>query len=318
MADLPARIAITGASGFLGRYTVERLAARPGIERVLAIDVQAPAHTPDADGAVVHVTRDVREPLDDLLAEHSIQAVCHLAYVVRPARDRSWARSINVEATESLLRACSAAGVSRVVYLSSATVYGARRGNSRPFTEEDPPAPVRGFGYSEDKVAAESLLTAWQKETLGASATVLRGCVVMGPAADNFIIQALTMRWLPLPAFEDAELQFLHVSDQVDALERALSDSAGGVYNVAGSGTVRWRQMVRLFGNRSLPVPGPLLQALTGLTWSLRLQSRSPAAGVNFVRYPWLVATDKIERELGWSPAHTSEQALLAARGPAP
>lgn len=318
MADLPARIAVTGASGFLGRHTVERLASRPGTERVLAIDLLAPEAASESDGPVVHVRRDVRDPVDDLLAEHSIQAVCHLAYVVRPARDRSWARSINVEGTESLLRACSAAGVRSVVYPSSATVYGARKGNSRPFTEEDPPEPVRGFQYSEDKVAAESLLTAWQTETPGSSATVLRGCVVMGPAADNFISQALTMRWLPLPAFEDPELQFLHVSDFVDALERALSGGAGGLYNVAGSGTVRWRRMVRLFGNRSMPVPGPLLQALTGLTWSLRLQSRSPASGVNFVRYPWLVSTDRIQRELGWTPAHTSEQALMAAREPAP
>lgn len=312
--DIPTRIAVTGAAGFLGRHTVEWLAGLPTTERVLALDLQTPAQPDDPSGVVAPVTRDIRQPLDDLLVNNGIQAVFHLAYVVRPVRARAWARAINVGATESLLGAARSAGVSRFVYPSSTTVYGARPGNTRPFTEEDPPNPVPGFQYSEDKVAVEKLLSRWQAETPGATVTVFRGCVVMGPTADNFILRALKMKWLPVPAFSDPEMQFLHVSDLVHAFERALESRTGGTYNVAGDGTVRWRRMVQIFGNHALPVPGPLLERLTGLTWTLRLQSRSPACGVNFVRYPWLASTEKIQTELGWSAKHTSEEALISTR----
>lgn len=317
VANVPGRIAVTGAAGFLGRHTVQRLAGMDAVDTVLAVDLQEHDPFPSQD-KVVYAARDIRDPMDDLLRRHSVQAIAHLAYVIRPARDRAWARSINVAATEKLLQSCVRAGVEMVVYPSSATVYGARRSNHRPFLESDAPNPVPGFQYSEDKVAAETLIERWRQENPTARAKILRGCVVMGPGADNFIMEALKMKWLPVPAREDPPVQFLHVEDLLDAFERALGDPSSGIYNIAGEGSVRWRRMARLFGNRAVPLPGPLLKLATDLTWRLRLQSRSPAPGVNLIRYPWLVSTDRIRAQLGWRAQFTSEEALVAAREPAP
>ena len=312
MAELPRRIAITGAAGLLGRSDMARLVRSPAVESVVAVDVRPVQPPAGSDGKVVTVVRDVREPMDDVLSEHGVEAVIHLAYLLRPSRDRSAARRTNVDAVESLLRGCAAAGVRQIVYPSSTTVYGAHPGFVRPFTEEDPPNPVRGFQYSEDKVAAERLFTAYQQEHPETPVCILRGCVVMAAGADNFVARALGRPFLPAPMGADPEMQFLHADDYSRAVEAALAAGARGVYNIAGRGTVRWREMVAAAGRRVVPLPAPLLAALMDASWRLRLQNESPSCGLNFIRHPWLASTAKIERELGWTPQHTSREALLS------
>ena len=46
------------------------------------------------------------------------------------------------------------------------------------------------------------------------------------------------------------------------------------------------------------------------LAWWLRVQKDSPGIGLDWVRYPWLVSTARLEGELGYRSKHTSEQAL--------
>jgi UDP-glucose 4-epimerase len=311
LGDVPARIAVTGASGFFGRHLVMHLAGLEQVESILAMDIREPV--PDAAEKVISIQRDVRAPVEQILVEHGIQAVFHLAYLVRPPRDIVEARTINVDATAALLRACTAAGIRRFVYPSSATVYGARAGNAEPFTETDEPKPNRGFHYSIDKVAAEKLIERWAAENPETVAITYRGCPVMGPDTENFILNTLKMRWLPVPAFANPTMQFLHIDDQTAAFAMALTADTGGIYNVAGGGAVEWRKMISMFGNRPVPVPARVLQLMTAATWLLRLQDRSPGNGVNFIRYPWTISTDLVKSKLGWAPQYTSEQALLAA-----
>ena len=59
-------------------------------------------------------------------------------------------------------------------------------------------------------------------------------------------------------------------------------------------------------GRRVVRLPAWLLYPLTQITWSLRLQSDSPAMGLDMVRYPWLASTEKIEREMGFRPRYSS------------
>ena len=318
MAELPQRIAITGAAGLLGTAEIARLTAAATVERIVAIDLLPTPLPPGLEGNVVSVIRDIREPVDDILSEHRIEAVVHLAYLLRPSRDPLAARRINVDATESLLNGCAATGVRQIIYPSSTTVYGAHPGFVRPFTEDDLTNPVRGFQYSEDKVAAERLLTTYADEHPEAAVSILRGCVIMAPGADNFIARALGKPVLPAPARANPEMQFLHADDYSAAVEAALAAQAKGIYNMAGIGTVRWRDMVAAAGGRLMPIPAPLLTAIIDLSWKLRLQNDSPACGLNFIRYPWLASTHKIERDLGWKARHTSMEALLSWRAHSP
>ena len=110
------RIAVTGASGYLGRLLVNRLAASEGVERVLGIDIR-PMHGDirpmfgidnrpmrrELPSSVVFAERDVTEPIADLLIEHGIEAVAHLAFVLQPDRNAERAGRVNVGGASSVL-----------------------------------------------------------------------------------------------------------------------------------------------------------------------------------------------------------------------
>ncbi len=310
MTELPARIAVTGSAGFLGRATVAALCDKPGVELVAAIDLLPAQLEPPETRRVVSVIRDVREPLGDVLEAMEIEAVVHLAFLLNPGRDEAAAASVNVEATGRLLDACAAAGVGQFVYLSSTTVYGANAGRDRPATEDDPVNPVRGFLYSEHKAAAERLILECARRNPDMRTCILRGCVIMAAGADNFIARALGRRMLPSAMGADPQMQFLHLDDYVASVELALSKRANGIFNIAGEGALPWSRLTMLAGARVVPVPAWLLKAVVGLTWKLRLQDRSGPAGLNFIRYPWLASPAKIRDELGWKPVYTSEEAF--------
>lgn len=310
MTDDRRRILITGAAGFLGEATLDIVTRLESTEVVAALDLK-PAHGPPGETRrFISVVRDIRSPLNDLLESYQFDAVIHLAFILRPPRDETEARRVNVDATRALLESCEKAGVRQLIYLSSATVYGAHDTYTRPYTEEDPVNPVKGFTYSEHKVEAERLFMGYAERNPEAAVAILRGCVIMAPGADNFIADSLGMRVLPAPAGADPEMQFLHIDDYASAVEAALTKRAKGIYNIAGSGTVRWREMVHMAGGTVAPAPASVLRGITALSWSLGLQKRSPGAGINFIQRPWLVSTDKIEREIGWKPRYSSVEAL--------
>jgi UDP-glucose 4-epimerase len=298
------RVLVTGAAGYLGRATVGHLAADPGVELVIALDRVDPAV--DDRATVLGIRRDVCEPLESLLRDHRIDTVVHGAYLIRPPRDVAVARRINVEATAALVSAARSAGVQKIVYPSSTTVYGAWP-DSGLHTEDEEPRPLPGFTYSEHKVEAERILLDAATDMV---VIVLRGCVVVGPGADNFILSSLGLPILPYPAGADPDLQFLHVHDYTAAVATALQAPDSGLYNIAGGGTVRLRDLARTLGTRALPIPAPMLRFVIDATWRLRLQSRSPANGLALIRYPWLASTARIEQALGWRPDRSSLEAI--------
>jgi UDP-glucose 4-epimerase len=298
------RVLVTGAAGFLGRATVAHLASDPDVEAVVALDV---ADSPVQDEAKIQwVHHDVCDPADRLLDEHRIDAIVHGAYVVRPARRVEAARRVNVDATARLVSAAATAGVGRIVYPSSTTVYGAWP-EAGFHTEDEDPRPLPGFTYSEHKVEAERILLDGDPTIV-----VLRACVVVGPGADNFILSSLRLPILPYPAGADPEMQFLHVDDYTAAVGLALRAEKPGLFNIAGEGTVRLSELTRALGTRAVPIPGPLLRRLIDLTWRVRLQSRSPANGLALIHHRWLASTERVEQELGWRPAFSSNEAILA------
>ncbi len=318
MAEPVRRVAVTGAAGYVGRRLVEALAQEPRVDEVLAIDVLPMAA--ERSPKVVSMRRDVTRPIAAALSDHGIDALVHLAFLLNPGRDTRRSREVNVGGAEQVFRSCLQAGVRHVVYLSSATVYGARPDNPAALTEDSPVRPVRGFRYAEDKAAVESLLSGLVERNPRTTAAVLRACPIIGPTADNFIARAFSKPLLIGVLGHDPPMQLCHEDDAVDAIRACALERRSGVYNLAGSRTIRWSEMVHAMGRRLVNLPAWIVYPLTGLAWRLRLQDDSPAAGLDFIRYPWVVSTEKIGRELGIRPALTSKEAWnsFARRAPRP
>lgn len=310
MTEPGRRIAVTGAFGYVGAGLVRRLQKEGAVEAVLAIDVQPAAETPGSK--VTYLPHDIARPLPEAFTENAIDTVVHLAYVLRPDRERKAARRVNVGGAANVLDACAEARVGRVIYLSSTSVYGAHADNPPMLTEDSPLRPARGFQYSEDKVEAEGLFRGFAERNPAVAVAILRGCPVLGPNADNSIARAFLRRFLVAARGNDPPLQLIHEDDLTDILTHCCLAGASGVYNVAGSGVIRWREMVRILGRPLLTLPpAPLCWAAT-VAWWLRLQSDSPPSGLSYIRYPWTASTEKTERELGMSPRYSSRETVEA------
>ncbi len=301
------RVAVTGASGYVGGRLISELESDPNVAAVLALDIMPPPRTRSDKVRFVRV--DVTQPFPNLFAEHGIYTVAHLAYVMDPRRRPSAAWRVNVLGAQRVLEACASARVRHVLYLSSTSVYGARADNPDLLTERHPVRPMTGFQYSEDKAAAESLLTQFARRHTAASVTILRVCPVLGPRADNFIANAFRKPILPLLGNSDPHMQFLHEDDLTEVIARCLEIRPRGIYNVAGDGAIRWSRMAETMGSRALRLPPFAWRALASLGWSLRLQNESPPVGLDFIRYRWIASADKIKRALDIEFRHTSCEA---------
>ena len=314
MTDTPLRVAVTGASGYIGSRLVNRLQSSESVEFILAMDIRRP--DVEYSDRVTFVRQDVGDPFPDLFADYRIDSVVHLAYLLNPGRRRQVSRRVNVTGADNVLQACAAADVRYVLYFSSTSVYGAHPDNPDFLTEDHPVRPIPGFLYSEDKLESESRLAEFARRNPSVTVTILRGCPVLGPNSDNFISNAFRKPLLPSITGADPDMQFLHEDDLVNILAACLERRPPGTYNVAGEGTVKWSEMAATMETRILTLPYFAWAGLTSIAWRLHIQSDSRACGLNFIRHRWTADARKLSAELGFRPKHTSAQtwdAFLAA-----
>ena len=308
----PRVAAVTGAAGYIGCRLLHELEQDEELGTVLAIDnrpLPVPFHN------VTSERLDVTQPLEDPLRAHKTNTVVHLAYILRPGHRRHDAekvRQANLQAVRSVLDASLAARVSNFIYLSSHTIYGAHKDNPIPLTEEAPLRPSDGFQYSHDKALCEGIVQEFAAANPEVAVTVLRSSVVMGPGADNFVTQAFFKPLLLGVMGHDPPLQFVHEDDLAKLIHILITKPCPGTFNVAGEGVVHYSRVARLLKRRLLFLPPLMAYSVTQMAWDLGIQKDSPAAGLDFIRYPIVVSTDKLKRETGFRFFYTSEDALTS------
>lgn len=169
------RIAITGATGFLGSHLVDRL-HRDGHT------IHALAHDPAKANSIapsVHIcaSGEITDTaaLDQVM--HGCEVALHLVSNFRKTKgDRESYWRINVRGTEEALAAARRAGVRRFIYCSTIGVHGHVR--STPGDEGSPFAP--GDLYQETKLAAEEACRREMRES-GMEIVIVRPCSMYGP-----------------------------------------------------------------------------------------------------------------------------------------
>ena len=305
-----ALVALTGATGFIGRHLLRELPRRGFRVRVL---LRRPtALPPEASGAVVG---DLAAPRNMAAALAGVDAIIHsagLAHTMSGTPEDDF-RVFNTEATVALARAAERAGVRRFVFLSSI------RAQSGPaaegiLTEDAEPRPTDAYGRS--KLAAEQGLA-----TLGIDWAALRPVLVYGPGVKGNMaaLAALARSPYPLPlgAFS-ARRSLLSVDNLVAAIDTVLR-APGALRRplvVADPEPLTVGEMIAALraglGRRPglIPVPPALLGA------ALRLSGRAEA----FERLAGsLVASPAALMRLGWAPPLATRAGLAAlAREPAP
>lgn len=233
------RALVTGGAGFIGSHLVDRLIA-DGHSVAVIDDLSTGSAANVPSQAPLH-RLDICDPeaLRAAVAAFRPEAVFHAAAqtdVGRSVREPDFDARINVLGGLNVLRAAQAAGARRVVYASSAAVYGAPE--RLPVPETHPTRPISEYGAS--KLAFEHYLSAYQARGLIEFAA-LRFANVYGPRqrsdGEGGVVAIFTDRMLagkPVTIFGDGTKtrDYIDVGDVVAAVVRAASGPAGVVANL--------------------------------------------------------------------------------------
>lgn len=300
-------VAVTGVNGYLGQGLLARLEGDDAVERVVGIDVSEPvAGSPKLDFHQADV-RDAR--LAKILV--GIDTVVHLAFQHDPIRDEERMRAINVDGTRNVLESAGALGVRKVVYPSSATVYGAHPDNDFPLSESSPLRANPDFAYSVHKLATERLVEEFRAAHPDVVVTLFRSAIVLGPHTENFVSRMLEApRLLTVRGYEPP-FQFVHEDDVADALTLAVREDLDGVFNLAADGWLTLPEVVAGAGKRRAELPEAVAFSMAERLWRTGLTT-APPGELHYVMHPWVIDNARL-RAAGWTPQHTNAEALRAA-----
>lgn len=312
------RAFVTGGGGFIGRHLVRRL-------RQSGAEVRALARSgPSADRLRALGCDVVSGDILDLARLAGAMDGCDIAYhlagdyrVGIQASDRPAMEAANLTATERVLDAAAAAGVGRVVHVSTVNAFGDTGYRVVDETYERP-RPYRYVSYY-DQTKHRAHLAARERIAGGAPVVVAMPGGVYGPGDHSQVggvLEQAARGRLPAITFGDAGLNMAHVEDIAGGIELVGQKGGIGESYVLGGEITTLAELVR----RAAAIGGHRAPRLVTPTWPLRLAAPlvrrigpdlgelvSASAGVTY----W--ASDaKARRELGYAPRDL-EAGLTAA-----
>lgn len=264
----------------------------------------------DHRGDVSDVTWRVLDIRDPLLANRisDVDVLVHLGTDESLDSDPSERRRYNIRAAQTVLTACAAARVRRVVLVTSAMVYGAAAENEVPLPEDGPVAAEPDTGLVGDHLEIEALVRRSLRSHPGLEVTVLRPAALVGHEVDTVITRHFEAPRLLVVKGCLPRWQFCHIDDLVSALEAAALGKVSGVVAVGSDGWLEMEQVEEIAGLRRFELPAGLTFGTAQRLHRLGI-TPAPATDLHYVVYPWVVDCASL-REAGWKPSWTNEEAL--------
>lgn len=314
------KVLVTGGAGYIGSHTVHQLITEG--HDVVVYDNLSKGHKKAVSAEALFIQGDLRDVplLSQVLINHQIEAVVHFAadsLVGESMSEPSKYYHNNVVATLALLDTMRECKVNKIVFSSTAAVYGEPK--ECPIREDMPTQPTSVYGRT--KLVIEGMLADFSM-AYGLNYVSLRYFNAAGALAGGQIGEDHTpeSHLLPLilktalgqrPAIsiygtdydtEDGTCirDYIHVTDLADAHVRALGHLAGGgqsrVYNLGSEKGFSVREVIEE------------AKKVTGIDFAVAEDERRPGdPGV-------LVASSaKIRAELGWVPKESDLRGIIAS-----
>jgi nucleoside-diphosphate-sugar epimerase len=313
-------ILITGGAGYIGRWLARELVGR-GVDAV-AFDRQAPdpASTLPLPAEVEFVAGDVtdREAMTTVARSRPFSAIVHLAGIVTMGceRDPDLGLRVNLGGTHNALEAARLAGIPRLVFASTISVYGPDV--PQPIREEYLAEPQTWYG--ESKLLAEHLGLYYHRR-FGLDFRAARLAAIVGPfrvaasgSATMYTSLILERAALGLPydidVDEKAATPICYARDAARALATLASAETAPrrIYNV---GTCR-ASAVGLLEIARRKVPDAKIE----------FRPDPSMAAVGRISWEWDLSIAAAAEDLGWKPAYSletmAEDLMATARGERP
>lgn len=307
----PPLVLVTGAGGFIGRELC-RVLLEQGfrVRGVTRREGMLPRGTETIDVGEIGPDTQWQQALADVNSVIHLAARVHIMHetAVDPAAEF---HRINTVGTERLARQAAAAGVRRLVYVSSIKVNGEHT-CARPFSAADTPAPQDPYAVS--KWAAEQSLHHISVET-GLETVIIRPPLVYGPGVGgNFLrLMRLIRTGLPLPLGAVKNRRSLvYLGNLADALAQCARHpaAAGKTFLISDGEDISTpeliRRLAREMGTSALliPVPAALLRLGGAITGKRAELARLLDA--------LQVDASPIRQDLGWVPPYSVNQGIAA------
>lgn len=306
------RVVVTGATGNVGTSVVSALGGDERVDEIIGVSRRLPDwRAPKTRWVSADVARDE-------LVEHfeGADAVIHLAWLIQPSRDDAELRRVNVDGSRRVFEAAVRAGVPSLVHASSVGVYSPGP-KDRVVDESCPRDGVPTLFYSRHKAEVERILDGFEDRL---RVVRLRPGLIFKAEAGPEIRRLFAGPFLParllghlpvVPLPDRLAVQCVHADDVGDAYRlAALSPEARGAYNIAADPLLQPADLARLLGGRHVTVPERPLRVLADVAFRARLSPTPPGWFDLGLEVPTMDIA-RAREQLGWTPAHSSTDALL-------
>lgn len=252
------KILVTGGAGFIGSHLIRKLISLShDITVIDNLSTGTLNHLPSEGFTFWHM--DVRDTsIREKIKEAHFDAIVHLAaqtMVDSSIRDPYFDANENVVGTVNILEAARKSGVSRVIFASTAAVYGDKEESLLPLQEDLPLKPLSFYGLT--KLTIERYLELYHM-LYGMNYVVLRFANVygerQGDKGEGGVISIFAKRIAEdkgLTIFGDGEQtrDFIYAGDIADGIVQALStEHVNDVYNLSTGTENSLNELVKVFG----------------------------------------------------------------------
>jgi len=260
-------VLVTGGAGFIGSHICDRL-LKDGHE-VVVLDNFDPYYSSELKRKNIRanegnrkyrlVEGDVRDKETVRGAMEGAELVIHEAAqagVRASVEDPEKTISVNVDGTLNVLVAARDAGIKKMVFASSSSLYG--KTHYLPFDEKHPTEPISPYGVS--KLAGEHLCRVFH-ELYGMEIPMLRYFTVYGPrvrpdlAINSFFRKAMKNEPLELLGDGSKTRDFTYVDDIVEGTMLAMKKGKTGPYNLGGGNRISVKELadkiIKISGSKS-------------------------------------------------------------------
>jgi len=308
-------VLITGVNGFIASHLAEHLLRR-------GASVRGTARRPAAAGWLAE--QGVKVTAADLFDGDALRrAMTGCRSVVHAAAWTGGADlppqvgyQVNVDGTANVLAAACAAGVERLIYISSVAVYGSNRA---PLIDETAPTPRVGQAYPDSKIVAEALV----RES-GLPFVIVRPASTYGPRGSAWTIgpiEKIKAGRLVLIGQDRGIVTPGYIDNVTEGLTLALNhdQAPGEAFNLCDDQAVTYRQFylayAKMLGLDSLPTLPGIVATLVrlGPVNLLRRLAQRPTAGAwsrHFRFNPSQFSVAKAKRLLGYEPKIGFEEGM--------
>jgi len=297
---------VNGSTTQLGYRVAQRLHQHPAV-RLIHRASMIPLEFTHGD---MLVSTAAAQQLVTWLRAEQVDTLIHLDVLGEdaPTTNHEAALQHNVMGTLTLLGACAAAGVRRVVVRSSTLVYGARANHPAFISEDTPVQKARKSGLLRDYCELDTLTQSFARSHPQMEVIILRCASIVGDQAWSPLTAYLTQRTPPVLIGFSPRIQVLHPDDAADAVVQAALGDACGSFNLAALEPIPLDQAIRLTGRQPrgvLPIPIALAGAL-----GQRKQLTGWFADLEFLVYPCVADLRRAMHSLHWQPRHSAYDLL--------